>query len=244
MMRSLLALIDERPLTRVSVSKLLRTGSGGRFTILAFSEPAELLRNDHGDCTDVKLIVLNVGARDPSERPYLERIKELKQSLPDVPIVVLSDRDDVQCMAAAFRHGVRGYIPTTLEPPVVVAALRLVQAGGTFIPTAGLLKALEELSSAMEKQLNDIHPATFEIFTSRELEVVQLLQQGKANKLIAHELEMCESTVKVHVRHIMKKLKVSNRTHAAIRAYQMCETQERPSSRTVITIPFGKRRTD
>jgi DNA-binding NarL/FixJ family response regulator len=56
------------------------------------------------------------------------------------------------------------------------------------------------------------------LVTARELAVIRAIQQGKSNKIIAHELNMCESTVKVHVRNVMKKLKAKNRTEAAIKA--------------------------
>jgi DNA-binding NarL/FixJ family response regulator len=58
----------------------------------------------------------------------------------------------------------------------------------------------------------------FGLVTARELTVIRAIQQGKSNKIIAHELNMCESTVKVHVRNVMKKLKAKNRTEAAIKA--------------------------
>jgi DNA-binding NarL/FixJ family response regulator len=54
--------------------------------------------------------------------------------------------------------------------------------------------------------------------TARELAVIRALQQGKSNKVIAYELNMCESTVKVHVRNLMKKMKAKNRTDLAIKA--------------------------
>jgi DNA-binding NarL/FixJ family response regulator len=58
-------------------------------------------------------------------------------------------------------------------------------------------------------------------FTPRQLEVLRLLRQGKPNKIIAYELDVEESTVKVHVRHIMRKLKATNRTHAVVLANQL-----------------------
>ena len=60
--------------------------------------------------------------------------------------------------------------------------------------------------------------------TRRELAVIQAIQQGKSNKLIAYQLNMCESTVKVHVRNIMRKLAAKNRTEVAIKAQSMLNT--------------------
>jgi DNA-binding NarL/FixJ family response regulator len=53
-------------------------------------------------------------------------------------------------------------------------------------------------------------------FSPRQLQVLELLQQGKQNKIIAYELGMCESTVKVHIRHIMRKLNARNRTQVVL----------------------------
>src|SRR5207245_2531707 len=105
------------------------------------------------------------------------------------------------------------YIPTSVGAEVAIAALRLIDAGGTFIPAHVLRSAAgkPEISpDYMHRRLSD------EIaLTPRELSVVALLREGKPNKLIAAQLKMQESTVKVHVRNILKKLHAANRTHAA-----------------------------
>jgi DNA-binding NarL/FixJ family response regulator len=104
-------------------------------------------------------------------------------------LIVLSDRDEVEEVLASFRAGARGFIPTSLDPRIVIAAIRLVVAGGAFIPVSTLL---------------------------RELAVLHLLGEGKTNKCIAAALGMEESMVKVHVSHIMRKLGAKNRTQVAL----------------------------
>lgn len=219
--KSQLALIEARSVTRESFSDLLRMGTE-EFVSLPFSSPEELLSDRSGRYSEVELLVLNIGAASVTEAPVGERIHHLHRALPNVPLVVLSDREELGCVVGAFRHGARGYIPTTVAPPVAIAALRLVQAGGTFFPTVVLLQAFREQSLAGDEWLNSVRPASFQSFTPRQLEVLRLLQQGKANKVIAYELGVQESTVKVHVGEIMKKLKATNRTHAAFLAHRMC----------------------
>ena len=68
---------------------------------------------------------------------------------------------------------------------------------------------------------NLIDPALLDSFTPRQLEVLQFLQQGKSNKIIAHKLGMQECTVKTHIREIMTKLKATNRTHAVFLLHQL-----------------------
>ena len=102
-----------------------------------------------------------------------------------------------------LEQGVRGYIPVSLPLEVAIEAIRLVEAGGVFVPASSLMAPSEGLHGH---------------FTGRQAAVVEALCQGKANKRIAHELNMCESTVKVHVRNIMKKLHAKNRTEVALMA--------------------------
>ncbi len=111
-----------------------------------------------------------------------------------------------------LKGGARGYIPTSVTLNVALEAMRLVGAGGTFAPTSILLDASEP-SAAMAAQYNVCKKTAF---TARQLAVLVALRRGKANKQIAYELNMREGTVKVHVRHIMKKLRAKNRTEVAI----------------------------
>jgi DNA-binding NarL/FixJ family response regulator len=95
---------------------------------------------------------------------------------------------------------------------VAVQAIRLVRAGGTFVPARTFIATrdlIEKLPAITENSRKGW-------FTVRQLTVIESLRQGKSNKIIAYELNMCESTVKVHVRHIMKKLGAKNRTEVAL----------------------------
>ena len=119
-------------------------------------------------------------------------------------------------MIKAFENGARAFIPTeTTTPKQVVEIIRLVRAGGTFVPPSSLsLKRSGGLGLAS--------PAiTTHQFTQRELAVLECLTLGKANKNIAFELKMSESTVKVHIKSIMNKLKATNRTEVVCRAFDL-----------------------
>ena len=83
--------------------------------------------------------------------------------------------------------------------------MHLVCAGGTFAPANALLSSSGARDGAEGAPL-------IEGFTQRQAQILDCLRRGMANKLIAYELNMCESTVKVHIRNIMKKLKATNRT--------------------------------
>jgi DNA-binding NarL/FixJ family response regulator len=93
---------------------------------------------------------------------------------------------------------------------VAAEAISLARAGGIFVPANAVLALRETIraSASSPKSLTGV-------FTSKEAAVVEALRKGKANKIIAYELNLCESTVKVHIRNIMKKLKATNRTEVA-----------------------------
>ena len=101
----------------------------------------------------------------------------------------------------------------TTKFEVAVAIIRIVLAGGTYVPIDCLpsQSGRERGSSARDK---GSRPSA--ALTARELSVVRAIQLGKPNKAIAYSLNMTESTVKVHVRHIMAKLKAKNRTEIAV----------------------------
>jgi DNA-binding NarL/FixJ family response regulator len=106
----------------------------------------------------------------------------------------------------------KGYIPMTMGFEIAIAAVRFVLAGGAYVPAECLLSGIPSASPSPQAS------AASGAVTAREMAVVRAIQQGKPNKIIAYELNLCESTVKVHIRRIMKKLRAKNRTDVAIKA--------------------------
>jgi DNA-binding NarL/FixJ family response regulator len=137
------------------------------------------------------------------------------------PVVVLSDVDSPEAIVNAFESGVRGYIPTTETTlDLALEIVRLVRAGGTFVPPSGLPRR----RSGQRHPKSPSDQVAGEMFTPRQMAVLHHLKLGKANKSIARELEMSESTVKIHLRNIMKKMKAANRTEVACRAQALDTT--------------------
>jgi DNA-binding NarL/FixJ family response regulator len=136
------------------------------------------------------------------------------QAVPDVPVVLLSDSEESENIVTAFGRGVRGYVPTSLTMKSAAAAIRFVWEGGTFVPPSALTPSARLILA--ESQLSGGQTKPSGKFTPRQREVLARLWQGKPNKAIAYELKMCESTVKIHVRHIMKKLHARNRTQIVL----------------------------
>ena len=128
-----------------------------------------------------------------------------------VPVTVLGDGENYDEILQMFDLGAVGYLSTDLSAEVVVESLRLMIAGGKFIPASILLTARPVCGFPAST------PDQYKcMFTDRQLAVLEALSLGKANKVIANELNMKEGTVKVYVRNLMKLLKARNRTELAL----------------------------
>ncbi len=144
---------------------------------------------------------------DGADSQSAEDLQYLEAAAANAPVVIMSDIDDASHIMRALKGGARGYIPTSLPFNVAVEAVRLVEAGGTFVPASSL---------ELNRDRSEAAPKTADLLTERQMMVAEALCQGMANKQIAYELRMSEHTVKVHLRHIMRKLHARNRTEVAV----------------------------
>jgi DNA-binding NarL/FixJ family response regulator len=152
-------------------------------------------------------LVLLCIAGKPNDPETQRDITRLCQQL---PTILLSDVEDPGQIADAIGRGVRGYIPTSMPLEVVIEIMRVVTAGGEFVPASSLIAARQSNNCVTVSQHSGAG-----LFTARQAAVVEALRRGKENKIIAYELNMRESTVKMHIKNIMKKLKARNRTEVA-----------------------------
>jgi DNA-binding NarL/FixJ family response regulator len=205
-----IVLIEPRTLIRDCLVTCLETASAGE-SVLAFATASDWL-DARVQRSLAPLILFGTSHYDEAE--IQRELAILSDAEPRASIVLLADDMDSAHVLGALDKGARGYISTSMSFDVAVKALHLVRAGGTFVPVESLrtkARAIEPASGAKPEIP----------FTARQLAVIEALRQGKANKIIAYELNMCESTVKVHVRNIMKKLHAKNRTEVAYRVNAM-----------------------
>ena len=150
----------------------------------------------------------------------LQEIGAIRQALEAAPLIMLSDLEDshqLNTIRGALRAGANGFISTrSTGLAMTLSAIRFVQAGGTFAPLEMLLSDTSAPPAAPPVEVSPYR------LTTRQKAVLAQLQQGKANKIIAHELGMSESTAKVHIRNIMRKMGATNRTQAAFNALKLC----------------------
>ncbi len=215
----LLLVIDPRALTRQSLTEMLARGLPDH-RIVAVPSCEELLNGSDKPELTPGVILLKPGTGGARGAWARGAIQWLTLWLPGAPVMVVSDGDDAEDVEELLALGVRGYLPTSADPEVAFAAVRLVYAGGMYIPGQLFRKVAARNGAAalgVQATRRAEQPATPDL-TPRELAVTDLLRKGKPNKVIGIELGMQESTVKVHVRNIMRKLQAANRTQAALAA--------------------------
>lgn len=157
---------------------------------------------------DLELVFLDLGLPDGAGA---ETVHAWRQYLPLVPVVVLSADDRTDTVMSAIDAGAVGFIPKTARWPDMRQALETVLSGGVYLPS--LPPAANDSGFAV---LDDDADVAAMGLSSRQLDVLRLLVEGKSNKDICRELGLSESTVKTHLAAIFRKLEVTSRTQAVV----------------------------
>jgi len=204
----LIALADDHPIVRAALrSALASLGSETRF-IEASDAASTLAMVDSAPEIDLLLMDLHMPGVEGTTT-----VRAIRERLPQMPLAVVSADEDVTMVAELLRLGVCGFIPKSDSANVIVSAVRLILAGGTYVPPRLVNAARRDppmvASGRDEGRLG---------LTGRQFDVLRLLGQGLSNKLIARELGITEGTVKVHLLAIFRALNVCNRTAAAMAA--------------------------
>jgi DNA-binding NarL/FixJ family response regulator len=200
-----LAIVDQSRL-RSDCLKLALGMQPRRWHVVDVAAVSELIQRVlHGEEFDVILL-----GGSTCSRIELGDICSLAASVPQKPILVAADCDDPERAQMILRAGARGFLPSSYSLKVLVGALERVRTGGTYVPLT-----LTELGTGAG-QTAPHEP--WRALTRRQCDVLALIAEGKANKLIAAGLKMSESTVKAHVKQIIRRLNVANRTQAALLA--------------------------
>lgn len=169
----------------------------------------ELLRQNSG--IDVILLDLKM----PGMKGF-DGLRQVRKLAARTPVAILSAYSDRELIAEALAAGAKGYIPKASNEAVLRHALALLREGGSYIPPEILAQ-----DAAQEDQTTGLPPdSPLRELTPRQLDTLALLVEGCSNKEIARRLGVIESTVKTHVKIILRKLGVSNRTQAAMLASQ------------------------
>lgn len=210
---------DDHEMVRVAMRYAL-SGLADAIEWLEASDAAQseaILRKDAS--LDLALIDISMPGSDG-----LEWIRTMRRSYPTLPLLVMSATEDPQTVRTLIDLGIAGFIPKSDSSAVILQAVRLVLAGGTYAPLRLLMQ--EVSPNAIPSRPGAVVP-TVAGLTGRQQEVLSLLARGLPNKLIARELGLSESTVKVHLLAIYRVLSVRNRTEAVVAAQAFLAVESR-----------------
>lgn len=212
----------------VCKNSMLREGlkhilSSTRFGILPEETAGDFA--SQGEATEVNpvLFIIDINLhRDATANV----IRDIKTQKPSARIAVLADGFDPDSMMLTLNAGANGYCLSTIGCDVLVKYLDLIMLGELVFPSALFLSTLSAQGRTVhvERQtpaegLQNLQVASgspVRTLSSREAEILHCLMQGAPNKIIARRLEVAEATVKVHIKAILRKIRVTNRTQAAM----------------------------
>jgi two-component system nitrate/nitrite response regulator NarL len=203
-------LVDDHALCRSGLSDLLR--QRGNMQVVATTGDAEqvvpLLREHRPD-----LVVLDL--RMP-EVDGLTLLRRIRAEGVDTPALILTMSDAEADLGAALRAGVRGYLLKDMEPEEVIGAIARAARGELVVAPAMTLKLAQMLQPGAKAGRDELIAS----LTERERQILEHLAHGESNKAIARALDISHDTVKLHVRHILAKLRLSSRVEAAVFAVE------------------------
>ena len=202
-----LVVIDRRTFVREALCAALRTRIGKRVAAVDGVGALAALPDDF-DSPSTVVVYSTVGGKRTQTRDDLGRIRD---EMSRCRVCLLADEPDRDCEELFEEYALQGVIPSSFDTQQILACLSMVETGVRFLPVDLRNSTLNgsdhaEESSPFNEQLGKLTP--------RQQQVMRYIAQGRSNKYIAAELSLCESTVKVHVSELMKRLGATSRTHA------------------------------
>ncbi|MDI3326414.1 two-component system response regulator NarL [Pontibacterium granulatum] len=202
-------LIDDHPLLRKGVKQLIELDTDLEVVAEASNANdgvAAALEHE----PDLILLDLNM-----PEINGIETLKMLREEGVDSRVVVFTVSDNEEDVVAALKAGADGYLLKDMEPEELLNNLNQAALGKMVISdrlTTLLAQALQSKRTAKGPDISSLTP--------RERQIIKLIAAGLPNKLIARKLSITEGTVKVHVKHLLKKLNLRSRVEVAVWAVQ------------------------
>lgn len=204
-------IVDDHRLFRAGIGLLLSNIYENVEIVEAEDVDTGLARVDEGGQFDIVLLDLAMPGMD-----NMDGLRRMREKLPDTAVVMLSAVEDSGKVTQAIQMGARGYILKSSSEQVLEHAISLALSGETYIPSGVFMDSDGRLFSAGERRGGDAPESPLDILTDRQREVLSYMMSGASNKEIARDLGLLESTVKAHVKAVLKKLGAANRTQASM----------------------------
>jgi DNA-binding NarL/FixJ family response regulator len=198
--------VDHHVLIREALRGVLKELRGD-ITVLEAADSRQAMEIVAAEQGDLGLILLDLNLPD---RDGFSVLSELRECYPAISVVVLSAQQDSNTVVRALDFGALGFIPKSGQRDVMMNALRLVFAGGIYIPPEVIPPKEKPAASRLGAETAHMTPADLGL-TGRQLDVLALMMQGKSNKAICRVLNLSEPTVKSHVSAVLRALRVRQR---------------------------------
>src|SRR5262249_3184807 len=204
-----LLIIDSKRLRQAGITRLLETWAD----VMGLTAKPVVPGIPFDACcapANCEMTIICVGNESIQGAQYQGLITNVRRQMPQALLVIISDREDAQEICAAFKVGAVGFMPTSIEPAVAFQALSFIRSGGSFFPPSPFSPGLREININGAARVSGL--------SAKQEEGGGGVHKGLSRQEVAVELDMSEATVKVHVRHIMRKFGVANRTQLAVAA--------------------------
>ncbi len=203
-------LVDDHTLFRSGIRSLLQRNED--FEVVGEAgDGLEGIKRARSLCPDVVLLDLHMPGVSG-----LEAVKVIVEEIPDVHVLMLTVSEDAQDLMDALRAGACGYLLKNIETDMLVDAIRRAAKGESVVSQQMTAKLIEGVRAPHKGDA----PAERDRFSPRERDIMASLARGESNKEIARRLDLAESTVKIHVQNIFKKLNMSSRVQVALYAVE------------------------
>ncbi|MBR8653465.1 response regulator transcription factor [Achromobacter sp. Marseille-Q0513] len=207
-------LVDDHTLFRSGLRLLLQRQPD--FEIVAEAgDGVEGLKRAKELKPDVVLLDLNLPGLSG-----LETLQLLVQDLPSCAVIILTVSEEADELGQALRDGARGYLVKNIDAEALTSAIRRAAGGEPVIAQSMTAKLVEQFRGQAQAGAQPAGQGERHRLTARETQIVQYLARGASNKVIARELDVSESTVKIHVQNVLKKLNLTSRVQVAVYAVE------------------------
>jgi DNA-binding NarL/FixJ family response regulator len=213
-------IVDDHPLMSDALATTLKLVTPGAHVMIesTLRRACVFLKEQPG----TELLLLDLGLPDAQNFSGLDIIRE---QFPSLPVVVISADRNPRVILECLNRGAAGYVPKSAPREVLMHALKLVGAGGIYVPPEAVAKVPVQLPAhlaiippeggASANQMGALG------LTKRQQDVLRLILRGAPNKVICRQLELAEGTVKVHVSAVLRSLGAANRTQAVVAASRL-----------------------
>lgn len=198
--------VDDHPLFRKGVVQLLQLDSS--FTVDGeagtYEEAIEKFEHFHPS-----LVLLDLNMKGTNG---IEILSAIKSRDPSTRVIMLTVSDNPTDLVQAIRSGVDGYLLKDQDPDEILSKIKMAVEGKTVLSP----QLMSALSASLKQDDHALAKRELKELTNREIAVLQCIAKGMSNKAIARELDISDGTVKVHVKHVLRKLSFRSRVEAAV----------------------------